>query len=130
MLSRSAPQVVERLDRLIAQIREIQAPYMHGEKPLDVVLVRFRLSPPVSAKLTRLQVAHGLILRAFVKRWLKYPLDNPLPMMLSPGAIGILRYLLAFLVGIQKYLTMNLSYKNHDIDEPGSFIGMSLPSQA
>lgn len=39
-----------------------------------------------------MEVAHGLILRAFVKRWLKYPLDNPLPMMLSPGAIGILRY--------------------------------------
>ncbi|MCJ1428120.1 hypothetical protein MMC29_006028 [Sticta canariensis] len=89
----SARQVAERLDRLIAQIREIQAPYMNGEKPVEVVLV-----------------AHGLILRAFVKRWLKYPLDSPLPMMLSPGAIGI------------------LSYKNHDVDEPGFFIGMALPS--
>lgn len=38
-LARSAQQVAERLDRLIAQIREIQAPYMHGEKPADVVLV-------------------------------------------------------------------------------------------
>ncbi|KAL9614272.1 MAG: hypothetical protein Q9167_001228 [Letrouitia subvulpina] len=64
----SAQQVTARLDRLVAQIREIQAPYMNGEKPVDVVLV-----------------AHGLILRAFVKRWLKYPLDNPLPMMLSPA---------------------------------------------
>ncbi|MCJ1349274.1 hypothetical protein MMC31_007510 [Peltigera leucophlebia] len=89
----SVQQVAERLDRLIAQIREIQAPFMNGEKPVDVVLV-----------------AHGLILRAFVKRWLKYPLNNPLPMMLSPGAIGI------------------LSYKNHDVDEPGFFIGMALPS--
>ena len=39
MNNRSADQVTERLDRLIAQIREIQAPYMHGEKPADVVVV-------------------------------------------------------------------------------------------
>ncbi len=39
-LPRSAQQVTKRLDRLIAQIREIQAPYMNGEKPADVVLVR------------------------------------------------------------------------------------------
>ena len=24
---------------------------------------------------------------------------------------------------------MNTSYKNHDVDEPGFFIGMALPSQ-
>ncbi|KAE8349240.1 histidine phosphatase superfamily [Aspergillus coremiiformis] len=89
-----SPQLVaERLDRLIWQIREIQEPYMDGSKAVDVVLV-----------------AHGLILRAFVKRWLRYSLDTPLPMMLSPGAIGI------------------LSYRNHDVDEPGFFIGMALPS--
>jgi hypothetical protein len=34
-------QVNERLDRLISQIREIQRPYMKGEKPVDVLLVRF-----------------------------------------------------------------------------------------
>ena len=33
-------QVTKRLDRLIARIREMQAPYMGGEKPVDVVLVR------------------------------------------------------------------------------------------
>ncbi|KAK3988399.1 hypothetical protein QBC44DRAFT_329380 [Cladorrhinum sp. PSN332] len=38
------------------------------------------------------RVAHGLILRAFVKRWLGCPFDMPLPMMLPPGGIGILRY--------------------------------------
>ncbi|KAL8854968.1 MAG: hypothetical protein Q9221_000164 [Calogaya cf. arnoldii] len=91
----SADQVAQRLDRFVAQIRKIQAPYMNGEKPVDVVLV-----------------AHGLILRCFVKRWLDYPLDNLLPMMLSPGAIGI------------------LSYKNHDIREPGFAIGMALPCQS
>lgn len=39
MLPRSVQQVAERLDRLIAQIREVQAPYMNGEKPVEVVLV-------------------------------------------------------------------------------------------
>ena len=47
---------------------------MHGEKDCNVILV-----------------AHGHILRAFIKRWLKYPLDMPLSLMLEPGAIGILR---------------------------------------
>ncbi|KAE9362626.1 putative phosphoglycerate mutase [Stipitochalara longipes BDJ] len=88
-----AQQVTDRLDRLIAKIKEVQRPNMHGEKPADIVLV-----------------GHGLNLRAFVKRWLKYPLDFPMAMMLSPGAIGI------------------LSYRNHDIDEPGFFIGVALPS--
>ncbi len=39
MASRSAQQVTERLDRLIAQIREVQAPYLNGQEPVDVVLV-------------------------------------------------------------------------------------------
>ncbi|RVD88796.1 uncharacterized protein DFL_002970 [Arthrobotrys flagrans] len=90
----SAQQVTERLDRLISEIREIQEPCMNGEGSADVVLV-----------------AHGHILRAFVKRWLKYPLDNQLPLMFSPGAIGI------------------LSYRNHDLDEPGFYLGMALPLQ-
>ncbi|KAF3903126.1 hypothetical protein ABW21_db0205684 [Orbilia brochopaga] len=88
----SAEKVTDRLDRLISKIRDIQMPYINGEKPADVVLV-----------------AHGLILRAFAKRWLRYPLDDPLPMMFSPGAIGV------------------LSYKNHNPDEPGFYIGMALP---
>ena len=41
VLARSAEQVTERLDRLIMQIREIQEPYMHGKKGVDVVLARF-----------------------------------------------------------------------------------------
>ncbi|ORY10335.1 putative phosphoglycerate mutase [Clohesyomyces aquaticus] len=89
----SSQQIAERLDRVISEIRNIQRPYMNGEKPADVVLV-----------------AHGHILRCFFKRWLRYPMEMPLTMMLSPGAIGI------------------LGYKNHNIEEPGFFVGMSLPS--
>lgn len=48
---------------------------MHGEKHCDVVLV-----------------AHGHLLRAFTKRWLGYPMEFPLSLMLDPGAVGVLRY--------------------------------------
>ncbi|KAK0633879.1 putative phosphoglycerate mutase [Immersiella caudata] len=85
-------QVKERLDRVIAAIREIQAPCMRGEKAADVLVV-----------------AHGVILRAFVMRWLGYPLEMPLNMMLAPGAVGV------------------LSYKNNSVDEPAFHVGMALP---
>jgi hypothetical protein len=49
------------------------------------------------------QVAHGLILRCFVKRWLKLPVDDPLPMMLSPGALAMLRYVLLVITGSAWY---------------------------
>ncbi|KFG84312.1 putative phosphoglycerate mutase [Metarhizium anisopliae] len=71
----SMQQVTERLDELISRIREIQRPYMNGEKPVDVVLV-----------------SHGLILRSFVKRWLNFAVDSPLSIMLDPGAIAVLSY--------------------------------------
>ena len=72
--ARTPKEVTARLDSLIKEIHAIQGPYMHGEKDCNVILV-----------------AHGHILRAFVKRWLKYPLDMPLSLMLEPGGIGILR---------------------------------------
>ena len=71
---RTPGEVTARLDSLIREIYAVQGPYMHGEKDCNVILV-----------------AHGHILRAFVKRWLKYPLDMPLSLMLEPGGIGILR---------------------------------------
>lgn len=90
---RSAQQVSNRLDSLIQKIYEVQRPFMHGEKPADVVLV-----------------AHGHILRAFVKRWLKYPMDFSMSMMMSPGAIGM------------------LGYQKHDINQPAFYVGMALPA--
>ena len=70
----SAQQVTDRLDGLIKKIHDIQSAYMHGEKPVDVLLV-----------------AHGHLLRAFTKRWLKYSMETPLSMMMEPGGVGILR---------------------------------------
>jgi hypothetical protein len=102
---RSPQQVTERLDRLIKKIRDIQRPCMNGERPADVVVVRLFSLPsfphrPLSPLSTNTKkVAHGMSLRCFVKRWLGYPLDMPLAMMLSPGAIGILRYVLQYGMG-------------------------------
>ncbi|KAK8193585.1 putative phosphoglycerate mutase [Phyllosticta capitalensis] len=88
----SAAQVTKRLDDLIREIRQIQGPYMHGEKPVDVVLV-----------------AHGHLLRAFAKRWLGYPMETPLSMMMEPGGVGV------------------LSYQHHNVEEPAFLLGLALP---
>ena len=58
------------------------------------------------------QVAHGHILRAFAKRWLNYPMDFPLSMMLETGGVG------------------TLSYQHQRIDEPAFLLGMSFPLPA
>lgn len=71
---RSPQEVTDRIDDLIREIRAFQKDGMRGEKPSDVVLV-----------------AHGHLLRAFTKRWLGYPLEFPLALMLDPGAVGVLR---------------------------------------
>lgn len=42
---RSAEQVTERVDSLIAEIRELHKPNMHGEHPSDVVLVSYFVTP-------------------------------------------------------------------------------------
>lgn len=87
----SAKEVSDRLDRIIAEIKKIQGPYMHGEKPVDVVLI-----------------AHGHILRAFAKRWIGFELGMRLPMMLEPGAVGV------------------LSYEHHKVDEPAFLLGVNM----
>lgn len=64
-----------RIDALIAQIRELQAPHMKDDEPKDVILV-----------------AHGHLTRAFAKRWLGYDMSFPLSLMMQPGGVGILSY--------------------------------------
>ncbi|KAF9883833.1 hypothetical protein FE257_002770 [Aspergillus nanangensis] len=90
----SPAEVTARIDSLIEEIRALHQGNMHGENPSDVVLV-----------------AHGHLLRAFTKRWLGYPMDFPLSMMLEPGAIGV------------------LSYQHHSIDEPAFLVGYGFPVQ-
>ncbi|KAJ5551325.1 hypothetical protein N7535_000725 [Penicillium sp. DV-2018c] len=90
----SPQQVTDRLDSLIQEIRAIHKDKMHGEKPADILLV-----------------AHGHLLRAFTKRWLGYPMEFNLSLMLDPGAVGV------------------LSYQHHSIDEPALLVGYGFPLQ-
>ncbi|KAI9828298.1 MAG: hypothetical protein M1832_002726 [Thelocarpon impressellum] len=92
----SPEQVTERLDRLIAQIREryhgpaMDAPRKGGPPP-DVLLV-----------------AHGHILRAFAVRWVGKSLrDNP-SLILEAGGVG------------------TLSYEHHRVEEPAILLGGSF----
>ncbi|KAL3424327.1 phosphoglycerate mutase [Phlyctema vagabunda] len=87
----SAAEVSARLDSIISKIKEIHGPYMHGEKAVDIVII-----------------AHGHILRAFAKRWVGYELSMRLPMMLEPGAVGV------------------LSYEHHKVDEPALLLGVNM----
>ncbi|KAG9234392.1 histidine phosphatase superfamily [Amylocarpus encephaloides] len=91
----SPGEVTARLDSIIAKIREIQGPCMHGEKGVDVVLI-----------------AHGHILRAFTKRWIGFELSRSLPMMLEPGAVGV------------------LSYEHHKVDEPAFLLGVNMGTES
>ncbi|PYH92799.1 phosphoglycerate mutase [Aspergillus ellipticus CBS 707.79] len=88
----SPQDVTARIDSLIEEIRAIHQGNMHGENPCDVALI-----------------AHGHTLRAFTKRWLGYPMEFPLSMMLEPGAVGV------------------LSYQHHSIDEPAFLVGYGFP---
>lgn len=71
----SPSEMAARLDAVIAKIKEIQAPYMHGEGPADVVVV-----------------AHGHTLRAFAKRWIGFEMHTKFSVMLEPGGMGVLSY--------------------------------------
>ncbi|OAL29525.1 hypothetical protein AYO20_09165 [Fonsecaea nubica] len=87
------PQVTERLDRLISQITSIHRQGLQqGDRNCDAVVV-----------------AHGHILRAFVKRWLKLDLDTHLEMMLEPGGV------------------CGLSYAHGDVEARAVLVGMSFP---
>lgn len=52
IITRSSQEVTERLDRVIGMIRNTQRPYMHGEKPVDIVLVRLRFHFAAASQLT------------------------------------------------------------------------------
>jgi probable phosphoglycerate mutase len=87
----SPTEVATRLDELIAKIKQIQAPSMYGERAADVVVI-----------------AHGHSLRAFAKRWIGFEMGMRLPLMLEPGAVGV------------------LSYEHHKVDEPALLLGVNL----
>ncbi|OQU96870.1 hypothetical protein CLAIMM_02891 isoform 2 [Cladophialophora immunda] len=89
-------QVTERLDRVIGQITSIHRQGLQdGNRKCDAVVV-----------------AHGHILRAFVKRWLKLELGTPMELMLEPGGV------------------CGLSYAHGDVEARAVLVGMSFPGSA
>ena len=89
----SVEAVTNRVDGLIGRIVEIQKAAMGEHRQGDVLVV-----------------AHGHILRAFVKRWLKVPLEfEGLSLMLEPAGIG------------------GLSYQHNNVEERALLVGMSIP---
>lgn len=91
--SRSPQQVTERLDAVIAQIRERFHSKSIGKSVKD--------APPGDV----LVVAHGHILRAFAGRWInKHIAENP-SLILEAGGVG------------------TLSYEHHSIREPAILLG-------
>ena len=73
----SPAEIAERVDSVIQDVKEIQRIGFAGgseEGRRDILIV-----------------SHGHFLRAFVKRWLGYGLQEPLVMVLDPGGIVCLR---------------------------------------
>ena len=103
--------MTKRVDEVIEEIRKLQQSSMHGEKAADVLLVRSRQFKSDST-LTTAQIAHGHFCRAFAKRWLNYPIEFPLSMMMEPGAVGV------------------LTYQHHNMEEPAFLLGMGFPTTA
>lgn len=87
---------------------------MNGGTAPDVLVVGLFLRQTILLVAYHIffQVAHGHILRAFVKRWLKYAMSVEFTMMMEPGAIGV------------------LSYAHHNVEEPAILVGMGFPNSA
>lgn len=72
----TAAELAARIDAVIAEIRALQGKAIVAAAAVADVLV----------------VSHGHFLRAFAKRWLGYPLETPLVLILDPGGVGVLSY--------------------------------------
>lgn len=87
-------ELAARLDAVIEEIRVLQGEFLNekgGQGPRDVLVV-----------------AHGHSLRAFAKRWVGYEMGMRLPLMLEPGAVGV------------------LSYEHKNVKEPALLLGVNM----
>jgi broad specificity phosphatase PhoE len=89
----SPDDITERLDRIIAEIREKYHKPVIGK------------SSEEGANGDVLIVAHGHILRAFAMRWVGRNLQDGVQLLLEAGGVG------------------TLSYEHHSIEEPAILLG-------
>ena len=101
--SEGPEDVRRRVDSVIDEIVELQRPYLKEggmEKGKGIV---------EGERKDILVVAHGHILRAFVKRWLGLDMGSRVELMLEPGGV------------------CGLSYAHHSEKERAVLVGMSFP---
>ncbi|KAF7504934.1 hypothetical protein GJ744_001581 [Endocarpon pusillum] len=89
----SPEQIVERLDRLISEIKTLYHAPAIGKPKSEA-----------TSNCDVLVVAHGHILRAFAMRWIDKPLTHT-TFLLEAGGVG------------------TLSYEHHNLDEPAILLG-------
>lgn len=92
--------VCRRVDRVIGEIAALQGAYMRDAREGKLEEGRRR---------DVLVVAHGHILRAFVRRWLGLELSVKIEMMLEPAGL------------------CGLSYAHGNVEERAVLVGMSFP---
>jgi len=100
--SETPGMVMERVDRVIGEITALQGDYLRDVKDGKLEEGRRR---------DVLVVAHGHILRAFVRRWLECDMDVKMEMMLEPGGVA------------------GLSYAHGRVEERAVLVGMSFPGR-
>lgn len=96
----SQQQVTDRVDRIIEDIVKMHENYLADAKAGKL---------EHGAKRDVLIVAHGHILRAFMRRWLGFDLTTHIELMLEPGGV------------------CGLSYAHKNVKERALLAGMSLP---
>lgn len=100
----SPSQIASRVDKLINEITAWQGAYLQEAK-------EGRLDE-TERKRDILVVAHGHVLRCFVKRWLGFEMGTHVEMMLEPGGV------------------CGLSYAHGRVEERAVLVGMSFPGGA
>lgn len=94
-------QIASRVDKIINEITAWQGAYINEAK-------EGRLDE-TQRKRDILVVAHGHVLRCFVKRWLGFEMGTHVEMMLEPGGV------------------CGLSYAHGRVEERAVLVGMSFP---
>ncbi|KAL5375329.1 hypothetical protein PMIN06_011521 [Paraphaeosphaeria minitans] len=103
----SKEAITTRLDRLISRIKQMQQDRWREGKHADVVIV-----------------AHGLILRCFLKRWIKRPVDDDISLLWQAGGFAIVRYV-SFITLADSAESVD-SYKGRDLSETNWHAGVAL----
>ncbi len=129
--NRTPQQVTIRLDALIEKVHKIQAPYMHGENPVDIMLVRpptphsnqIPLTKPTPPDLPRPPPPR------IRKTLAQLPHADPTINDDGPRRHRHLKVSIAK-IPIQSRLRVTdpiPSYQHHSINEPAFLLGMGLP---